>query len=141
MIGVEIGINRLARVGVALPQLVLSSPLALSWSPANGGTATITPPVTSPGPPDLITYTATIDGVPVVISGLTFPAPQGAVAKSLQAVASITVDGFPTRTSSGQYTLDPQTFSIVVENGLVRFIGNRTQINTTPTGAWWQNAA
>lgn len=94
MIGIGIGISR--NGGPSLPALDITTPVSVAWS---AGTATITPPVASPVHTGL-TYTATVDGVPATITGLTFPAAQGPLSKVIQVTALMTRADYRTTTST-----------------------------------------
>lgn len=126
--------------GVSLPPLVVDTPVSLTWSSAGGGTATVTPPVMTPTPTGL-TYILTVNGVPVTLTGLTASVPQDATPKNIQIAAIGALSGYSNTYSYGQFFLAPIPLEIVIADGEAYFTGNRTQINTTPTGAWWQNAA
>lgn len=120
-LGPHVGIGRRRPMGgISLPALVVDTEISLAWSSAGGGTVTITPPVTTPAFTG-ITYTATVDGVAVTVTGTTFPVAQGAVPKGVQVTASMSRSGHSGATSSASTTVGaetvPPTITITSYNG------------------------
>lgn len=97
------------RQSVSTLSLLITGPMGISWV---NGVATIMP-ATWNAVPDTVTYTATVDGTPVTITGLTFPAPALAVDRALAVTVTATKAGYSNGFSVATYTLAASIWDVV----------------------------